>query len=88
MIVRPTMRARASVGLRGFQAGLGVRAGMLSADSSCTPEAELSEVRTDRASCGPESADRAWAGRARSAGTRIDLKICGPSSFLPAMRNL
>ena len=55
---------------------------------SCAPEAELPTLRTDSASGGTEPADCTWTGGTRSAGTCIDLKICGPSSPLPAMRNL
>src|SRR5579864_5456352 len=67
---------------------VGVRPGMLSGDSSCAPEAELPRLRTGGASGGTEPADCAWTGGTRSAGTCIDLKICGSSSPLPAMRNL
>ena len=66
---------------------VGVRAGLLSGDTSCTTEAELPTLRTDRASSSAEPADfcarPGWAG---SAGACAGFQVCRSSSPLPAMQ--
>jgi hypothetical protein len=82
------LRRRVTPAERRYFGDVGVRARLLLGDTPCAAEAELSAMRTDRASTGAEPADCARAGWTRSAGAFAGLEVCRSSPPLPAMRDL